>query len=87
MRPRANWLYGVIVCLLFALALFAQSRVSGNQNGAAPAPTAVTEEVPRLIKFSGTLMDGQERLLAGPVGATFALYAQQTGGPALCDQI
>jgi hypothetical protein len=39
--------------------------------------------VPRLIKFSGTMLDGQNRPMAGPVGVTFALYAQESGGAAL----
>lgn len=39
--------------------------------------------VPRLIKFSGMLLDEQRRPMAGPVGVTFALYAEQAGGAAL----
>jgi hypothetical protein len=58
----------------------AQSPDSANQGAASPALAA---EVPRLIKFSGTLLDAQDRPLAGPVGVTFALHAQQTGGAAL----
>jgi hypothetical protein len=58
----------------------AQSPDSPNQGAASSASAA---EVPRLIKFSGTLLDAQDRPLAGPVGVTFALHAQQTGGAAL----
>lgn len=58
-----------------------QSAVTNAANpGQSASPTA---EVPRLIKFSGTLLDAQERPMAGPVGVTFALYAHQTGGAAL----
>ena len=40
--------------------------------------------VPQLIKFSGTLLDAQGKPIAtGPVGVTFALYAEQTGGASL----
>jgi hypothetical protein len=64
-------------------ALLAQSTDSPNPSAASPAPSASAAEVPRLIKFSGTLLDAQDRPLAGPVGVTFALHAQQTGGAAL----
>jgi len=70
----------LVVSLFFAPALLAQSPDSANQSAASSASAA---EVPRLIKFSGTLVDAQDRPLAGPVGVTFALHAQQTGGAAL----
>ena len=73
----------LVVSLLLAPALLPQSPDSANQNAASPAPSASAAEVPRLIKFSGTLLDAQDRPLAGPVGVTFALHAQQTGGAAL----
>jgi hypothetical protein len=73
----------LVVSLLVAPALLAQSPDSANQNAASPAPSASVAEVPRLIKFSGTLLDVQDRPMAGPVGVTFALHAQQTGGAAL----
>jgi len=73
----------LLVSLLLAPALLAQSPVSANQNAASPSPSASAAEVPRLIKFSGTLLDAQDRPMAGPVGVTFALYSQQTGGAAL----
>ena len=59
----------------------AQTPASGNQSGA--APTALAGEVPRLIKFSGTMHDAQGRSPTGPAGVTFALYSQQNGGAAL----
>ena len=71
----------LVVSLLLAPILLAQSPDSPNQGAASSAASAA--EVPRLIKFSGTLLDAQDRPLAGPVGVTFALHAQQTGGPAL----
>ena len=58
-----------------------QSAVSSAASPAQSASTAA--EVPRFIKFSGTLLDSQERPVAGPVGVTFALYAHQSGGAAL----
>jgi len=71
----------LVVSLLLAPALLAQSPDSANQSAVSPAAPAA--EVPRLIKFSGTLLDAQDRPMAGPVGVTFALHAQQTGGAAL----
>jgi hypothetical protein len=72
-----------VVSLLFAPALLAQSPDSANQSAASPVPSSSAADVPRLIKFSGTLLDAQDRPMAGPVGVTFALHAQQTGGAAL----
>src|SRR6266478_2765088 len=81
MKPSPISVAMLVVPLLLAPALLAQSPDSANQNAASPAPSAA--EVPRLIKFSGTLLDAQDRPMAGPVGVTFALYSQQTGGAAL----
>src|SRR5260370_1347210 len=83
MKPRATWLCVGVVSLFLAIPVWAQGLASANQSVAPAAPSAATNEVPRLIKFSGTLLDAQERPMAGPVGVTFALYAQQTGGAAL----
>ncbi len=83
MKPSPISVAMLVVSLFLAPALLAQSPESANQNAASAAPTASTAEVPRLIKFSGTLLDSQDRPMAGPVGVTFALYSQQTGGAAL----
>jgi len=73
----------VSLFLVFIPMVSAQRPAAAGQGAASSATSAVTAEVPRLIKFSGTLLDVQERPLAGPVGVAFALYAQQTGGAAL----
>jgi trimeric autotransporter adhesin len=83
MKPSPISVAMFMVSLLLAPALLAQSPDSTNQSAASPASSASTAEVPRLIKFSGTLLDAQDRPMAGPVGVTFALYSQQTGGAAL----
>jgi len=70
----------LVASLFLVPALLAKSPDSAGQNAASATSAA---EVPRLIKFSGTLLDAQDRPLAGPVGVTFALYSQQTGGAAL----
>ncbi|MFI5057408.1 MAG: hypothetical protein ACHQLQ_04420 [Candidatus Acidiferrales bacterium] len=81
MKPSPVSVVMLVVSLLLARALLAQSPDSANQSAASSAASAA--EVPRLIKFSGTLLDAQDRPMAGPVGVTFALHAQQTGGAAL----
>jgi len=80
MKPSRILTAMLVVSLLLAPTLLAQSPESANQSAASPASAA---EVPRLIKFSGTLLDAQDRPMAGPVGVTFALHAQQSGGAAL----
>ncbi len=76
-----------VVCLVFAVAAKGQevSRTSATaQVPASEARQAASETIiPRLVKFNGTLLDAQERPMAGPVGVTFALYSQQSGGAAL----
>jgi hypothetical protein len=42
-----------------------------------------TATVPRLVKFTGTLTGAAGKPLTGVVGATFALYAEETGGAPL----
>src|ERR1700674_2338732 len=83
MKPFPTSAAMLVVSLFLAPALLAQSPDSANQSAASSAPSASVAEVPRLIKFSGTLLDAQDRPMAGPVGVTFALHAQQTGGAAL----
>src|SRR4029077_10535463 len=81
MKPSPISVAMLVVSLFLAPALLAQSPDSANQNATSPAASA--PDVPRLIKFSGMLLDAQDRPMAGPVGVTFALHAQQTGGAAL----
>jgi hypothetical protein len=63
----------------------AEEQSVANQSAAAGSSAAEANAmVPRLIKFSGTLLDAQGKPVAtGPVGVTFALYAEQTGGASL----
>jgi hypothetical protein len=78
MRTRLMFLFSLFVILCFARYLPAQqNQVSSTASNAATSP------VPRLIKFSGTLLDEQAQPMKSPVGVTFALYAQQLGGAAL----
>jgi trimeric autotransporter adhesin len=66
--------FSLFLILAFAGQSFAQ------QTQATPAPSDTSASlVPRLIKFSGVLLDRQGQPLKGPVGVTFSLYAQQSG--------
>ena len=77
------WVAMLVVCSFLASAGWAQGPPSGDQSASSLAPSAASAVVPQLIKFSGTLLDEQDRPMTGPVGVTFALYAQQTDGAAL----
>ncbi|HZP02928.1 MAG TPA: hypothetical protein VFD30_21950, partial [Terriglobia bacterium] len=44
---------------------------------------APTIGVPRLVRFSGTVKDGQSKLRSGPVTLTFSIYSDQDGGDPL----
>jgi hypothetical protein len=74
----------VVMCLLagvFSQSLAAQAPAEASELvAAAGSPTA---SVLRIIRFSGSvpLMQGQS--IAGPVGVTFALYAEQEGSSPL----
>jgi hypothetical protein len=87
-----------LVALTFLFASYAASAqensasTSAPVNGAAPAVAAATP-VPRLIRFSGVATDADGKPLdgaasggkefPGAIGITFAVYSQQTNGPAL----
>jgi hypothetical protein len=83
MKSTIMWVVMLVVCLFPGPAVWAQTPASGNQSATTSAPSASTVIVPRLIKFTGTLLDAQTRPMMGPLGVTFALYAQQRGGAAL----
>jgi hypothetical protein len=78
MPTQSKCLVPFLVMLCFAATLFAQqNQVSSTANTAAASP------VPRLIKFTGSLLDEQGRPMKSPIGVVFALYAQQSEGAAL----
>ncbi|MFZ0322416.1 MAG: hypothetical protein WAL56_25030 [Candidatus Sulfotelmatobacter sp.] len=57
--------------------------VSLTQLTIAQTPTETSSALPKLVRFTGTAKDLNSNLLTGVVGITFALYSEQTGGPAL----
>jgi len=83
MKPSHISLVILLVWLFLVPTLMTQTPTAANQSMASTAQSPSAAEVPRLIKFSGTLLDVQDQPMAGPVGVTFALHAQQTGGAAL----
>ena len=74
MRRRSGLL--LLPCLLLSLSIVAQQNVGGSPMNSDPA-------VPRLIRFSGTVLDAGGQPPTGVVGATFSLYVQQRGGAPL----
>ena len=57
-----------LLCICWTFAVFGQQ------------PTKSPASVPRLVKFSGTLIDGGGKPLAGVAGVTFSLYEEPDGG-------
>src|SRR5215469_359292 len=72
--------FGLFAVLAFG---FAAQIVGAQQTTESVAANSPNTPVPRLVRFSGTLFDDQGQPMKGPVGVTFALYAQQSGGAAL----
>jgi hypothetical protein len=80
-----------VLVLIPAVTVGAQQGAQGRGREAAPeapgeerpAPAAAEVSVLRLVKFSGQLRDALDAPLAGTVGVTFALYADEEGGAPL----
>ena len=65
-RIRLSLYLSLICCAL--MPLWAQNAASANS------------VVPGMVKFTGTLNDGNGKPLTGTVGVTFLLYKEQSGG-------
>src|SRR5215472_12128017 len=74
--------FGFGLFAVFAFSFGAQG-VGEQQTTESVAANSPNTPVPRLVRFSGTLFDDQGQAMKGPVGVTFALYTQQSGGAAL----
>jgi len=66
---------GCVLLGFLSLVLSITAQTSSSTGSAA--------QLPRLVKFSGTLKDVNGNVLAGAVGVTFALYSEQSGGAPL----
>jgi hypothetical protein len=74
------------VCLLFAVAVYAQGQTpAAPDSPAATGAVAASSQavVPRLMKFTGTLHDAAGKPISGAVDVTFALYGTEAGGEVL----
>ena len=83
MKPAHIRVAIVVMSLVVVPAAWAQEPKTVNQAESSSAASVSTATVPMLIEFGGTLLDRDNRPMVGPVGVTFALYAEQTGGAAL----
>ena len=66
--------------------------ISGNAGttttaAATTAAVVTTAQVPRLVKFSGTVIEVGGNAASRVVGVTFSLYAEQTGGAPLWSEV
>src|SRR5579871_3961982 len=68
----------VLVCVCSTLVFSQQNSSPASASGTIAAP-----QLPRLVKFSGTLKDINGSPLTTITGVTFALYSQQNGGAPL----
>jgi len=82
MKTNLKWaMWGavlVLVCVCSASVFSQQNASPANGSG-----TVAAAQLPRLVKFSGTLKDINGTPLSSMTGVTFALYSQQTGGAPL----
>jgi hypothetical protein len=83
MKPAYIRVTILVVCLFLVPRVWAQQSETADQTASPAAPSVSTAAVPMLIEFAGTLLDRDNRPMAGPVGVTFALYAEQSGGATL----
>jgi trimeric autotransporter adhesin len=73
MKRQRRLIFSAVVIVGLSCWLSAQQRVS--------AQTASV--VPQLVNYSGKAIDAAGKPLAGIAGATFAIYAEQSGGAPL----
>ena len=87
MTFRKNWVSFILACPVLVVALVEYPPEARCQTtpavGLETAGSPAKAIVPRLIKFTGTMLDEQAQPMKSPVGVTFALYAQPSGSAAL----
>jgi hypothetical protein len=79
MKNLRSTVWGTVLLIISATAVWSQQ----NANSAVDQPAGSTSQLPRLVRFSGTLKDVDGRPLTGITGVTFSLYSEQAGGAAL----
>ncbi len=70
------------VFILFLLVLTVCAVMYAQQS-----TSTTSSVVPRLIRFSGTLVDNSYKPVSGTVGVVFSIYTQQRGGAPLWTEI
>src|SRR5215472_17823927 len=73
MQLRDKWI--ATICVLLVAATLGRAQSSNS--------STLTDTVPHLVKFSGTVKDDAGHPRSGIVGVTFALYRDQQGGTPL----
>ena len=79
MKNLRSAVLGTVFLIISASAVWSQQ----NANSAGDQPAGSTSQLPRLVRFSGTLKDVDGSPLTGITGVTFALYSEQAGGAPL----
>ena len=79
MKNLRSAVLGTVFLIISASAVWSQQ----NANSAGDQPAGSTSQLPRLVRFSGTLKDVDGTPLTGIAGVTFALYSEQAGGAPL----
>jgi hypothetical protein len=80
MKTILNWAaWGAVVVCVCSTSVFSQQ----NASPATGSATIEAAQLPRLVKFGGTLKDLSGNPLTTITGVTFALYSQQAGGAPL----
>src|SRR5205085_2500700 len=72
----------LLICLSSIVALPAAAQASSIS-----AQSSVTASIPRLIRLEGSLVKADGRAVNGSVGVAFSIYADQTGGAPLWQEI
>jgi hypothetical protein len=80
MKTSLRWaMWGAVLGCVCSTSVFSQQ----NASPASGSVTIAAAQLPRLVKFSGTLKDINGNPLITITGVTFALYSQQSGGAPL----
>ena len=80
MKTSLRWaMWGAVLGGVCSTSVFSQQ----NASPASGSVTIAAAQLPRLVKFSGTLKDINGNPLTTITGVTFALYSQQSGGAPL----
>jgi trimeric autotransporter adhesin len=74
--------YTCVLAILFSIFSFS-FRAGAQVKEASSQPLATGVVLPNLVRFNGRATDASGKPLSGLVGITFALYGEETGGPAL----